>query len=309
MFQEITIQFTEECNVSCPYCFAPLKSANYLSKVNFSAFMNFCKHETIDVFHVTGGEPTLNPNFAEYISELAKYGSIVVYTNFLTPNAVDGIVTNDSTDIVFLVNTTSSRFCLGEQKNIQKINIENALDRGFRIALSYTFYDPSIQIKDDIELLMRKMRKYRLRNLRLSQALSFDDDKSFYQKDDIKRLYHYIADNISEWSNEGLSVYFDCPVPPCYIAPSDFKKLREHKAISIKCIPKVFVMWNLDVTHCYSTMDDEKRSLVSFSSLADARDFSEKLLKIRQSESNRNGCYNCTHGNDGIPCGCPSYCV
>ena len=25
MIKEITIQFTEECNVSCPYCFAPYK--------------------------------------------------------------------------------------------------------------------------------------------------------------------------------------------------------------------------------------------------------------------------------------------
>lgn len=129
-------------------------------------------------------------------------------------------------------------------------------------------------------------------------------------REDIKKLYHYVAEKISDWRKEGFSVYFDCPVPPCYVNPSDFKKLREYNAVSIKCLPKAFIMWNLDVTHCYSTMNELNRiSLSSFHSLAEVKKYSGSLLQNMQKKSDRNGCFNCSYGRDGIPCGCPSYCV
>lgn len=309
MFQELTIQFTEQCTVSCPYCFAPIKSTSFLSRANFDTFVNFCGQETLDVIHITGGEPTLHPLFSDYITTLASLSSLVIYTNFTIENAVDGIKANKPSDIVFLVNMTSRDYCSSQQKRVMDNNIEKALSLGFRVALSYTFFDPSKPIGDIFNFLITMMRKYELRNLRLSQALSFDS-KSFYSAEDINELYHYVAERILEWKEEGFSVYFDCPVPPCYVKQSDFKILRKHNAVSIKCIPKVFVMWDLYVTHCYSTMSaDKKKPLKDFENLEDAKLYVSSILKRIQNESSRNGCYGCNYGKDGIPCGCPSYCV
>lgn len=310
MFQEITIQFTEQCNISCFYCFAPTKSEKILSKPDFDVFLEFCKHEHIEVIHITGGEPTLNPRFSEFVRELATMSSLVIYTNFTTENVVGELHVADPSEIIFLVNMTSRLFCSESQRKTIQKNIQQALEKGFRVALSHTFFDPAVSIDDQFEYLIKKMKEYRLRNLRISQALSFGSNQNFYNRTEIESLYHYVAQRISIWREDGLAVYFDCPVPPCFINPSDFNILRQNNAVSIKCIPKIFVMWNLDVTHCYSTMDKtDKRKLYSFQNLSAAKEYSTGILRKIQEESNRTGCYRCRYGKDGIPCGCPSYCV
>lgn len=308
MMKEITIQFTEKCNVSCPFCFAPIKSEAMLSENDYIEFYRFCEQEQdIDVIHITGGEPTLNPNFGKYISELSKLASIVVYTNFLKSGVVEDMDVKDTQDVVFLVNINSQIFGTEEQKKAMIQNIETALERAFRVALSYTFYDASVFIEAEFEYLIGMMKKYHIRNLRLSQAMSFDENRKFYDRDDVKKLYHYVAQNIMKWKREGLNIYFDCPIPPCSIDNHDFIILRENGVVSVKCLPKVYVMWNLNVTHCYSTMNGEARSLTEFRNLAEANAYTIGILQKLYEDSYDKRCGQCIHGEDKIPCGCPSW--
>ena len=309
MISEVTIQFTEKCNISCPYCFSSIKIDNMLSDEDFDIFTTFCKKEPLDVIHITGGEPALHPNFGRYVTVLSEISSLVVYSNFTVANMLNEINAKIPLEIVFLVNTNSRCFCSELDKEFIS-NFEQAISRGFRVALSHTFYAGTKFLDREFNELIEIMRDYKLRNLRVSQALTFSDDKKFMSREDIKELYHYVAEKISDWRKEGFSVYFDCPVPPCYVNPSDFKKLREYNAVSIKCLPKAFIMWNLDVTHCYSTMNELNRiGLSSFHSLAEVKKYSGGLLQNMQKKSDRNRCFNCSYGRDGIPCGCPSYCV
>lgn len=309
MYQEITIQFTEQCNASCPYCFAPIKSYNVLSDIDFNVFHSFCENQSLNVIHVTGGEPSLHPNFGKYINRLADVGSLVIYSNLLTENMMSDINVKNPSEVVFLFNTNSENFCYASDKKNVKKNLEEALVKGIRIALSRTFYEQSIPMEDTFASLFDRMQKYKLTHLRLSQAIAFEKSQTGLDRNEIKELYHYVAQNICNWKKNGWSVYFDCPVPPCYIDNKDFNLLRENKAVSIKCRPKVFVMWNLDVTHCYSTMREATKKLTSFENICSAKEYSKSILKQRQEQSNRKGCYQCFHGKDGIPCGCPSYCV
>ena len=310
MYQEVTIQLTEKCNISCPYCFAPIKSERMLSTEDFDMFAEFCKLSSPDVIHVTGGEPSLNPNFGNYVSRLASLASLVIYSNFTTANMIDDIRTSVPSEVVFLLNTNGSDFCSERERENVNFNLNNALSKGYRVALSHTFYSSAISLEDTFSLLLNQMAKYEIGQLRISQAIAFNDATIGLNREKIKELYHYVAGNIKDWRLKGFKVYFDCPVPPCYVDARDFKVLRENRAVSVKCLPKVFVMWNLDVTHCYSTMDEpELKKLTSFNSLLSAREYSTKLLLKKQRQSSRTGCHVCYYGSDGIPCGCPSYCV
>ena len=305
MISEITIQFTDKCNITCPYCFAGNKNNNMLSFEDFNTFLNFCKRESLDVIHVTGGEPSLNPNFSDYINHLSKISDLVVYTNFITKNLTNGISTNSPHQIVFLVNINGKDFSSSEERINFKDNFENAITKNFKIALSYTFYRNSTFISQEFDRLIDVMRTYQIRNLRVSQALTFSETKTFMSHEDVRNLYHYVAERISDWRQEGFSVYFDCPVPPCYISPKDFQILRKQNAVSIKCIPKAFIMWNLNVTHCYSTMNNLNGvKLNFFNNITEIKQYSKKLLQNVQNGINRSRCTNCIY-NDEIFCGCP----
>ena len=281
-----------------------------LSPDKFEFFLDFCKRETLDVIHITGGEPSLNSNFSNYITRLAEIASLVIYTNFTTKNLTTGIQSRDPQSIVFLVNMNSKDFCSSKEAMNFQQNFENAIVKNFRIALSYTFYKGSKSIEKIFDELISLMREYHLRNLRISQALTFSSDKAFMSREDVQFLYHYVADNILKWSREGFSVYFDCPVPPCYIDLSDFQMLKKHKVVSIQCIPKSFIMWNLDVTHCYSTMSNSNQvNLTCFNNMVEIKQFSKILLQDIQNQNNRTSCYNCIHHEDGMFCGCPFYSI
>ena len=310
MFSEVTIQFTDKCNIICPYCFAGTKNSNMLSIDNFNTFIDFCKRESLDVIHVTGGEPSLNLNFADYINRLSKMAQLVIYTNFTKENLIDGINSDNPNDITFLVNMNTRNFCSSKEKKYFQNNFENAIGKNFRVALSYTFYRDQHFFNQEFDELISLMRTYHLKNLRISQALTFSSSKKFMNRENVKKLYRYVAERISDWTNEGFSIYFDCPVPPCYIESEDFQLLRRYGAVSIKCIPKAFIMWNLEVTHCYSTMNNSNSYKLShFKNIDEIKQYSKFLLQNLQNQSKRGECINCVYGKDDISCGCPFYYV
>lgn len=310
MLKEITIQFTEECNASCPYCFAPYKRNAILSSDNFKEFLNFCKKDKPDIIHITGGEPTIHNMFQEYVSQLSTLSSLVIYSNFATKGIVKNIKTSNPKEIVFLVNITSYHFLTFEEKAIVKNNIIDALNLNFRVAFSFTYHELVESMEDSINSIITYMRQYKIRNLRLSQSLSSNGTISTHELDKIRSLYSFVAKNIDDWTLLGLRVYFDCPVPPCFINGKDFKKLRQSKAVSVHCIPKAFVMSDLTVTHCYFTMGmGNGRKLHYFSNIDEIKKYSKEMLNDMFVASNRTGCRHCSYSSDAQICGCPSYDV
>lgn len=310
MLKEITVQFTEKCNASCSYCFAPHKRNIILSLEDFDKFLIFCKNDRPDVIHVTGGEPTLHNKFQEYVSKLSKISPLVVYSNFAIRDSVKNINVLNPQEVVFLVNVTSYYFLSDEEKAIVRENVIEALNSKFRVAFSFTYHKSLEPVEEYIDSIITCMKKYNIRNLRLSQALSSSGGIATCEINKIKSLYSFVANNIDDWMSLGLRVYFDCPVPSCFINGEDFKKLRESKAVSVHCIPKAFVMSDLTVTHCYFTMGmGNGRKLHHFSNIEEIKKYSKKLLNDMFVASNRIGCRYCSYLSDEQVCGCPSYDV
>ena len=310
MIKEITIQFTEECNVSCPYCFAPYKRNIILSPESFIEFLNFCKKDKPDVIHITGGEPTIHSRFQEYISQLSEISSLVIYSNFVTKNIIKNIKAPEPNEVVFLVNITSYCFLSDEEKIVVRDNIMEALDAKFRVAFSFTYHESIESVEDYINAIIEYMKKYKIRNLRLSQALSSKEIISTNKIEKIQLLYNYVANNIDKWTSMGLRVYFDCPVPPCFINAKDFKKLREARAVSLHCIPKAFIMCDLTVSQCYFTMNmNNNKKLSHFSSIEEIKEYSKTMIESMAARSDRTGCVHCFYYHEGELCGCPSYDV
>ena len=83
------ISITERCNLACPYCFANEfvnKSYREISEENLRIALEFLltsKNENINV-GIIGGEPTLHPEFSNFINILnheSRIKDITVFTN------------------------------------------------------------------------------------------------------------------------------------------------------------------------------------------------------------------------------------
>lgn len=305
-YKEVTIQFTDKCNMLCKYCFAPKNTNQSLSERDFEIFKKFCCDNYVDCIHITGGEPALHSCFSKFVNQLAKIADLVIYTNGTIPDMAAKITSNNSKSISMLVNINNRDDYSDFQWETLNNNIKTAIRNGINIAVGHTFTNSFY--KNEINYILSLIEKYSIKLFRVSQSLQSFDGVDGLTIQQIGNLYDYVSEHIDEWGNKGIKVYFDCPVPACYIKDKTFEKLRSYNAVGTYCIPKVFVMANLCVTHCYTTMDmPNKPILQEFSNIKDARKYTESVLKEMSIKNNDVGCYQCEHYKENISCGCPIY--
>ncbi|MCM1218532.1 MAG: hypothetical protein NC548_28930 [Lachnospiraceae bacterium] len=304
MYQEITIQFTTHCTLQCPYCFAPKEEVHCISAEDFQYFEKFCEINKPDCIHITGGEPSLHPDFAGMVSCLSRKTSLVIYSNLTVPNVVEAIHTEHPEEIVFLANLNERYSYDRLQWEAFEQNIHKIKEKGMRLAIGHTFYIEPFE--DTLKYVISYIRRHQIDHFRISQAMQSKHGAQGLDCRQIRKLYHIVANDIDEWEKLGIRTYFDCPVPPCYIEKDIFSQLRKKDAVGIECKEKAFVMWDLSVTHCYSTIGfGDRHYLREFQSIQDMKEYSKELLKYRKNGLKEEKCTGCIY--EGQRCGCPDY--
>lgn len=307
LLKEITIQLLQKCNFKCGYCFSPHIKDLIISDESFEYFYKFCQKECVECIHVTGGEPSLHPDFERMITELSNIASLVIYSNLGKPNILSERFRYDNT-INFLVNINEKEFYKNNQLNVVKENIIKLKKLGIGVVIGHTFC--SEMVEEEFQYILDFLDDMQLKKLRVSQALKNAEKKQGMGKNEIKVLYEYVKDNIENWEQRGFKIYFDCPVPPCYIGIDTYYFLKNKGILTKGCIPKAFIMPDLSVTHCYSTMDVmEPRNLYEFSSLEDLLNYSCKLIERKNIKRNLNKCDSCILKKETEICGCPDYII
>lgn len=78
------------CNLQCKYCFENDYTKKFINANELLDFLNTVEDMVEDVI-ITGGEPTLHPNFTEIVQEIAKKFPTIITTNGTT-NATEQLV-------------------------------------------------------------------------------------------------------------------------------------------------------------------------------------------------------------------------
>ena len=307
MLKEITIQLTDRCNLSCPYCFAPKNFRKDLSKNNLDQFTSFCLKDLPECIHITGGEPSLHDNFVDILALLSEIAPLVVYSNLVKKDTFFSAEKLHGKDIFFLVNLNERNFYSNLEWNNLESNIKKALELNLKIAIGHTFYKSNI--KEEFEETLKFIEKYKISHFRISQALQCVNSEHGLSKDNIQLLYQFVANNIENWKHNGIKAYFDCPVPFCYITDEIVSRLIAYGAIAKHCNPKAFVQSDLFVTHCYSTMQNSyKKKINEFQSIKEIREFTSAVIKNIVNRDDIK-CKSCVHFVEGKICGCPYYSI
>lgn len=83
----LLVEITQACNLRCPTCFADAHGHEYMSvdEVGRRLHAFFAKQPTLDVLMLSGGEPTIHPQFAEILALALAYPvqRILINTNGL----------------------------------------------------------------------------------------------------------------------------------------------------------------------------------------------------------------------------------
>lgn len=127
-YKNIYVDITMRCDMDCNYCYNPLRSK---SDMDTRAFEEVCKRLPNPVdFRLLGGEPTMHPQFFDFITIAKSYGHSVFFASnglrynnpkfmdklkaldvpYIAGLSMDGGSTNDE-----FYNTMNNRYCLDKK--------------------------------------------------------------------------------------------------------------------------------------------------------------------------------------------------
>ncbi len=79
--KEVTIELTDVCNYRCPFCYRDAKSiGRYITTEKVKNIEKMLRAKVRSIL-LTGGEPTLHPNYQEYIGLFSKTAEVYMISN------------------------------------------------------------------------------------------------------------------------------------------------------------------------------------------------------------------------------------
>lgn len=265
----MNLAITTNCNKGCPYCFASQKRSETIDDNQTMSLETFKKMlDKIEGGHVKliGGEPTMHPQFNEFLDEIVSRGmGVTVISNFLFGEKVREklIEVSTKTRLGFLINATN----LDERGLIKK------WAKNYN-ALYYHFYkmDAEEKLSCGITFENDKDWKYYVNYIdfllkhvptieRLRMSLPFPGDREekenffFINNHDLGEKFLTVTKKAMD---NGATPSIDCVIYPCMFKnKEEFKFVRKFaqnfKSVCSGIPADVFP--NGEVIHCYPLKD------------------------------------------------------
>lgn len=198
--------FTGGCNLRCPFCHnAPLirpENGGVIAEEDFFDYLSTRKNK-LDGVAITGGEPLVQPDIADFIKKIRAMGFLVkLDTNGFYPNRLKSLLDENLLDYVAMdIKNRDEKYAatcgrpgldLAPMKQSVRHLLTSGVDFEFRTTVIREYHTP-----DDIEALARGIagaKKYYLQQFKDSGILaegscSAHDEETLFEMRDRARKY------------------------------------------------------------------------------------------------------------------------
>jgi len=284
---------TEKCVRSCPYCFAKeyLKKSqeNLLLWENLIYIADLFESSHEKHLSLLGGEPTLHPNFIDFVLYLhQRRFHVNVFTSGIisnnTMNAAKAYLLKIPVETLsFVCNYNHPKTSTaGETKQIHKFF--SAFSK--YISLGFNLYQKDF----DFTFLVDAILKYDLKkHIRLGLAQPIPGQKNeCLTLNEIEKLAGNFREQLALLEKNRISVGFDCGMPLCIFSDDDIGRLFKLNGgrVAFSCGPAIDMGADMQVWACFPLSNYEKKSLYDFNTVDEIKKyFSEQHEKIRKEKS------------------------
>ena len=128
------IVFTQGCNFNCPYCHNPelVLPEFYSPGIAESEVLRFLEKRRgkLDAITITGGEPTLQPDLAEFVASVKKMGyAVKLDTNGSRPEVIRDLIAKGLLDYIAMdIKAPLNKYSQVTRTEINRNNIEISID-------------------------------------------------------------------------------------------------------------------------------------------------------------------------------------
>lgn len=206
--------FTYGCNFRCPFCHnALLVTQQNNDTVSEDEFFSFLKKRQgiLDGVCISGGEPTLQKDLAEFIRKIKALGyAVKLDTNGSNPDVVRNLIKENLLDYVAMdIKNSLQKYsltcgCETDTTLIQEsisIIIESGIDHEFRTTTVREFH--SAKDFAEISRLLKGNSKYYLQHFESGDNL-IGDNLSAFSKEEMLTFAQNISNNLPNTAIRGV---------------------------------------------------------------------------------------------------------
>lgn len=275
---------TYGCNLQCSYCFANEfvnKRTSYITEENFNKALDFLTLEGGTRIGLIGGEPTLHPQFEQFLETIInnrRVEEVTIFTNGLNLEPFLNQITTPK--FALLVNCNSPRD-IGE-KNYDKLR--NALDELVnhhymrdRINLGINLYSNDL----DYSYILDLLKLCDLHRLRISLTVpDFSKEDSMNSLEYFKKRKGFLFEFLQIMNDNMILPYYDCNKPPYCIWNDEEKQWLENMVAQYGvesnlvgdhsfCYPVIDILPDLKVVRCFGMSEYEKVNMSDYSGVSE----------------------------------------
>lgn len=286
------VLLTQKCVRNCPYCFAKehmegKKIDDNLKWDDLIYLADFFINSGSRFIHLLGGEPTLHPNYVDFVLYLLDRGlQVTSFTSgIMSPKKLKEMEaylgTYSQKRLAFVCNVNdpaeSPASEIERQKAFFKVFAKNT-NPGFNI------YKPdfSFQFIFDYFKEFPEMHK----RIRVGLTHPIVGEKNYaLAKDDMPAMAQRFMSYIPYFEEHGITAGFDCGMPMCLFSDEQLGQLFKMNKGTIKfsCGSAIDIGPDLSVWSCFPLANYEKKSIYEFNSLREVGEyFTNKLRAVRK---------------------------
>jgi MoaA/NifB/PqqE/SkfB family radical SAM enzyme len=316
----LNLAITQNCNLDCPYCFAPNGESKdpelRMSEEDYDFAIKFFKRSNHRVFKIFGGEPTIHPKFKEFYEKVVYdpfFDKVVLFTNAAFNEGILDVFLSVPEELqkkmIFTINYNNEDVTENYAETIDRNILALTEKTKARVVLGLNLYDPEQDTSHFFDMI-EKVPKGRIYKARWAITSPGDPDENKLDQDIVPSdwetgLNHHetmlpvAADFILECKKAGIKEFVtDCtPFLPCVMEDDDLRKIVKVAPEVLerqKCKVALDVEYDLTITRCYSTAALTNVNVRDFTTLGDAVDFFQHTVDRHRFAVHKDDCKECT---------------
>ena len=290
------LMLTNWCNYKCPYCFgvdymAPKAAKQNMPQETFTNIIEWLsKTPELKTINLTGGEPTLHPDFERFVEYLlARDFHITIFSNLATKQAQIYSRNLTGLPITWVVNINPPN----TWNESQRQRITTALKTlGKKAAITFNVMPDDDNNTWAIELI----KEYDLNLcIKVGFVLPTITGSNYYLKDD---LYRIAAEKVvclaQDAANENIRLEYKCGIPTCAFSSEQLGILwKSGSALDSSCCSRLDITPYGELIYCLPLATKHATVFSQFNTYPEARYwFENKLQSYRRSGRTQN-CFIC----------------
>lgn len=281
------ITLTYRCNSDCKFCYEKGLNKQYkevMDLEDFEKLLDWFEKQKIKHFFVTGGEPTVHPNFEEIIDIINRRKfRVAIFTNGLFPSTfLDKVIKKKES---FIINYRRPEEYPKVNSELLDKNLQSILDRKLTVRLVYNLPHHNT----DPSYLLDACKNYKIDHVLLNPILpNISKDNEHISLTQLNQMGSSIIKTVDILIKNDIQVVIPRPLPFCIFTTAQRLWLEKNADLHGMCVGgsrRYYINTDLSLLPCSILSTDSSfkgPSVLQFKSEKEAiNSYSDSMTRLK----------------------------